>query len=321
MLLDLSERGRGARASTRSGSATACSRSRARSRSRCSRRSRSARPASGSAPPAWSRRRATRSTSRSSGRRSTRSRAAARSSARGWATRRRACGASSRRSGSTTRSAARSSRRASPSCARSGRRGRSRFHGEHFDYDDVAFFSGTEMGPLMPVQKPPPIWVVSNPRLKGDAPPEVMRAPHWSAACRRIVQYGDGWMTCCRAQHPEELVEQLELIRDAAERHGADYERLVDLLPGDDEHRRLGGRGATRRSTTTSRSTTRSSRRRWTSRTGGRSARPEQIAGLAPHLRRGRRRPLHLPLRRDRPVRPGGAVREGRAARCSAPSE
>jgi alkanesulfonate monooxygenase SsuD/methylene tetrahydromethanopterin reductase-like flavin-dependent oxidoreductase (luciferase family) len=104
--------------------------------------------------------------------------------------------------------------------------GRVTFHGEYFDYDDVAFFSGTELGPLTPVQSPPPIWVVSNPRLKGDAPPEVMRR-RLEAACRRVVQYGDGWMTCCRAQHPEELVEQLGWIREAAERHGTDHERLV----------------------------------------------------------------------------------------------
>jgi alkanesulfonate monooxygenase SsuD/methylene tetrahydromethanopterin reductase-like flavin-dependent oxidoreductase (luciferase family) len=99
-------------------------------------------------------------------------------------------------------------------------------HGEHFTYDDVSFFSGTEQGPLMPVQKPPPIWVVSNPRLKGDAPPDVMeRRLH--AACRRIVTWGDGWMTCCRAQHPEELVEQLALIRAHADEVGADFDRLV----------------------------------------------------------------------------------------------
>ena len=39
--------------------------------------------------------------------------------------------------------------------------------GEFFHYDDVAFHSGTEMAPLGPIQKPPPIWVVSNPRLVG----------------------------------------------------------------------------------------------------------------------------------------------------------
>jgi alkanesulfonate monooxygenase SsuD/methylene tetrahydromethanopterin reductase-like flavin-dependent oxidoreductase (luciferase family) len=82
------------------------------------------------------------------------------------------------------------------------------------------------MGPLMPVQQPPPIWVVSNPRLKGDAPPDVIKR-RLDAACRRIVEYGDGWMTCCRAQHPEELVDQLGAIREYAEEHGGDFDRLV----------------------------------------------------------------------------------------------
>jgi alkanesulfonate monooxygenase SsuD/methylene tetrahydromethanopterin reductase-like flavin-dependent oxidoreductase (luciferase family) len=104
--------------------------------------------------------------------------------------------------------------------------GRTDFHGTYYDYHDVAFFSGTEMGPLMPAQQPPPIWVVSNPRLTGDAPPDVM-ARRLEAACRRIVRYGDGWMTCCRAQHPEELVEQLKAIEDYADRNEADFSRLV----------------------------------------------------------------------------------------------
>jgi alkanesulfonate monooxygenase SsuD/methylene tetrahydromethanopterin reductase-like flavin-dependent oxidoreductase (luciferase family) len=104
--------------------------------------------------------------------------------------------------------------------------GKTDFHGDYYQYDDVAFFSGTEMGPLMPVQQPPPIWVVSNPRLTGDAPADVM-ARRLEAACRRIVRYGHGWMTCCRAQHPEELVEQLGAIRDYADREGGDFERLV----------------------------------------------------------------------------------------------
>jgi alkanesulfonate monooxygenase SsuD/methylene tetrahydromethanopterin reductase-like flavin-dependent oxidoreductase (luciferase family) len=100
------------------------------------------------------------------------------------------------------------------------------FHGEFFDYDRVSFFSGTEMAPLQPVQTPPPIWVVSNPRLRGDAPPEVIER-RLESATRRILRYGDGWMTCCRAQHPEELVEQLRWLEDAAERHEADFSRLV----------------------------------------------------------------------------------------------
>jgi len=100
------------------------------------------------------------------------------------------------------------------------------FHGDFFDYDGVSFSSGTEMGPLMPAQTPPPIWVVSNPRLKGDAPPEIIRR-RLDAACRRIVRYGDGWMTCCRAQHPEELVEQLGWIRRTAEEMGVDADGLT----------------------------------------------------------------------------------------------
>jgi alkanesulfonate monooxygenase SsuD/methylene tetrahydromethanopterin reductase-like flavin-dependent oxidoreductase (luciferase family) len=104
--------------------------------------------------------------------------------------------------------------------------GRVDLHGTYYDYDDIAFSSGTEMGPLMPVQQPPPMWVVSNPRLTGDAPPDVMER-RLEAACRRIVRYGDGWMTCCRAQHPEELVEQLGAIESYAERNDADFSRLV----------------------------------------------------------------------------------------------
>jgi alkanesulfonate monooxygenase SsuD/methylene tetrahydromethanopterin reductase-like flavin-dependent oxidoreductase (luciferase family) len=100
------------------------------------------------------------------------------------------------------------------------------FHGRYFDYDDVSFHSGTEMGPLMPLQEPPPIWVVSNPRLKGDASPDVIRR-RLEAACRRIVLYGDGWMTCCRAEHPDELGEQLRWIERVADEGGADFSRLV----------------------------------------------------------------------------------------------
>jgi alkanesulfonate monooxygenase SsuD/methylene tetrahydromethanopterin reductase-like flavin-dependent oxidoreductase (luciferase family) len=100
------------------------------------------------------------------------------------------------------------------------------FHGTYYDYDNISFYSGTEMAPLMPVQQPPPMWVVSNPRLTGDAPPDVMQR-RLEAACRRIVRYGDGWMTCCRAQHPEELEEQLRVIEEYADRDGSDFSRLT----------------------------------------------------------------------------------------------
>lgn len=100
------------------------------------------------------------------------------------------------------------------------------FHGTYFDYDNVSFYSGTEMAPLMPRQQPPPMWVVSNPRLTGDAPSDVMQR-RLEAACRRIVRYGDGWMTCCRAQHPEELEDQLRAIEEYADRDGSDFSRLT----------------------------------------------------------------------------------------------
>jgi alkanesulfonate monooxygenase SsuD/methylene tetrahydromethanopterin reductase-like flavin-dependent oxidoreductase (luciferase family) len=59
-------------------------------------------------------------------------------------------------------------------------------------------------------------------------------------ACRRILRYGDGWMTCCRAQHPEELVEQLGYLREVASETGDDATRLtvsyqVTLNIGDSE--------------------------------------------------------------------------------------
>jgi alkanesulfonate monooxygenase SsuD/methylene tetrahydromethanopterin reductase-like flavin-dependent oxidoreductase (luciferase family) len=98
--------------------------------------------------------------------------------------------------------------------------------GEFYRYDDVAFYSGTEMGPLRPLQTPPPIWVVSNPRLVRDLPADEMRS-RMERACRRVITYGDGWMTCCRAQHPDELVEQIEVLREAAGALGADWDRYT----------------------------------------------------------------------------------------------
>ena len=99
-------------------------------------------------------------------------------------------------------------------------------HGEHYTYEDVRFFSGTEMGPLMPIQKPPPFWVVSNPRLVTDASDEKM-VRTMKNACRRILKYGEGWMTCCRAQHPEELTEQLGYLREVASETDDDASRLI----------------------------------------------------------------------------------------------
>jgi alkanesulfonate monooxygenase SsuD/methylene tetrahydromethanopterin reductase-like flavin-dependent oxidoreductase (luciferase family) len=96
------------------------------------------------------------------------------------------------------------------------------FHGRFFDYDDIAFHSGTEMAPLMPIQQPPPTWIVSNPRLIDESRDERM-VRIMKRACRRIIEYGDGWMTCCRAQHPEELTEQIGYLTEAAAELGKDF--------------------------------------------------------------------------------------------------
>ena len=98
--------------------------------------------------------------------------------------------------------------------------------GNVYQYDDISFYSGTEMGPLMPIQRPPPFWIVSNPRLVTDARDEKM-VRTMKRACRRILKYGEGWMTCCRAQHPEELTEQLGYLRAEAAEMGDDASRLV----------------------------------------------------------------------------------------------
>jgi alkanesulfonate monooxygenase SsuD/methylene tetrahydromethanopterin reductase-like flavin-dependent oxidoreductase (luciferase family) len=99
------------------------------------------------------------------------------------------------------------------------------FHGRHFRYDGVAFSSGTEIEPLRPAQRPPPIWIVSNPHL-GGADPDAARAAVDRAA-RRIVRLGDGWLTCCRATHPEEVEAQLEAIHRAADEAGRPPDELV----------------------------------------------------------------------------------------------
>jgi alkanesulfonate monooxygenase SsuD/methylene tetrahydromethanopterin reductase-like flavin-dependent oxidoreductase (luciferase family) len=101
--------------------------------------------------------------------------------------------------------------------------GTTSFKGKYYDFDEVAFYCGTEMAPLKPLQSSPPIWVVSNPRLVGDKPTEQMRAI-MERACDRIIRLGDGWMTCCRAEHPEELTEQIGYLREAAARHGRDFD-------------------------------------------------------------------------------------------------
>ena len=105
--------------------------------------------------------------------------------------------------------------------------GRADFKGEHFHYDNVSFYSGTEQGPLMPIQKPPPIWVVSNPRLVVGTREEDRVEKVISRAARRIAELGDGWMTCCRARHPDEFSQQRQQILAAADGLGRDRNEYV----------------------------------------------------------------------------------------------
>jgi alkanesulfonate monooxygenase SsuD/methylene tetrahydromethanopterin reductase-like flavin-dependent oxidoreductase (luciferase family) len=100
------------------------------------------------------------------------------------------------------------------------------YKGKYYTYEDVAFYSGTEMAPLTPIQKPPPTWVVSNIRLTGDLQEDVARR-RLERSCERVIRYGDGWMTCCRAEHPEEVIEQIAQLRIAAEKLGEDFDRYV----------------------------------------------------------------------------------------------
>ena len=105
--------------------------------------------------------------------------------------------------------------------------GKTDFHGEHFQFDDIAFYSGTEMKPLSPIQTPPPIWVVSNPRLTVGTKAEDKTARVISKAARRIATYGDGWMTCCRARHPDEFAQQLAQVHDAIDEAGRKRDEFV----------------------------------------------------------------------------------------------
>jgi alkanesulfonate monooxygenase SsuD/methylene tetrahydromethanopterin reductase-like flavin-dependent oxidoreductase (luciferase family) len=105
--------------------------------------------------------------------------------------------------------------------------GKTNFSGEIYQFDDIAFYSGTEMGPLMPVQSPPPIWVVSNPRLTVGTKQEDKTERVVSKAARRIATYGDGWMTCCRARHPDEFQAQLEQVEQAIAEAGRSRDEFV----------------------------------------------------------------------------------------------
>lgn len=100
--------------------------------------------------------------------------------------------------------------------------GRTNFQGQHFQYDNVEFYSGTEEGPLVGIQQPPPFWIVSNPKIIPDRlnPKAAERVAN--RAARRIARYGDGWMTCCRARHSDEFRAQRASILDELKAVGRD---------------------------------------------------------------------------------------------------
>lgn len=89
------------------------------------------------------------------------------------------------------------------------------YSGEYFEYEDVSFSTGSERVPLEPVQDDPPVIVASNPGLHDE--PTVV-----DPAIRRIVDVADGWLTCCRADHPGEFEQQWNAIANYAEERGKD---------------------------------------------------------------------------------------------------
>jgi len=103
--------------------------------------------------------------------------------------------------------------------------GRASFDGKHHQLHNTGFHSGTEIDAMLPLQRPPPILVVSNPRIKGVTAADRI-ARRMEEACRRVVELGDGWLTCCRARHPEEVTEQLAALRRSAGEAGQDPDRL-----------------------------------------------------------------------------------------------
>lgn len=98
--------------------------------------------------------------------------------------------------------------------------GSANFTGDHYSYRDVSFYSGTEVGPLRPIQTAPPIWIVSNPRLVVGTTAEDRVSRVIDRVARRIARYGDGWMACCRSRQPQELRAQKERILAEMEKAG-----------------------------------------------------------------------------------------------------
>ncbi|MDA8077166.1 MAG: LLM class flavin-dependent oxidoreductase [Actinomycetota bacterium] len=101
--------------------------------------------------------------------------------------------------------------------------GRVTHRGTEFDLDDVGFTTGTEPRPLLPVQTPPPIWVVANPSIGAPEPKRAARA------AARVAELGDGWLTCCRASRPEEVATFLRMLGELRSLDGFDVAYQVTI--------------------------------------------------------------------------------------------
>jgi alkanesulfonate monooxygenase SsuD/methylene tetrahydromethanopterin reductase-like flavin-dependent oxidoreductase (luciferase family) len=101
------------------------------------------------------------------------------------------------------------------------------FHGDEFSLEDVAFSTGMEPAPLLPVQKPPRIWVVANPSIGAQTARGV------SSAAARVAELGDGWLTCCRASHPDEVASFVSELGSIRSLDGFDIAYQVTITLGD----------------------------------------------------------------------------------------
>lgn len=104
--------------------------------------------------------------------------------------------------------------------------GRTSFAGEHFQLD-VEFYTGVEAEPLVPIQRPPRTWIVSNPSIGAS------KAQGTSRAARRVAELGDGWLTCCRASHPEEVGSFLSELSGLRSLDGFDVAYQVTMALGE----------------------------------------------------------------------------------------
>src|SRR3954451_20483044 len=114
--------------------------------------------------------------------------------------------------------------------------GQGSFEGTHLPLD-VAFHTGVEPAPLLPARMPP-IWIVANPGIGRGKPAGVERA------AARVARLGGGWLTCCRARHPDEVEQFAAALDRAREADGAParafevaYQVTMTLGDGDVEAR------------------------------------------------------------------------------------